>query len=196
MNQTKATIDHDEIKHWAEARNATPARVKGTGGRGDVGMIRLDFPGYSGADSLEAISWDEFFAKFDEGQLALVYRESLARGGKSNFNKLVGRETVDISAHSGRRTALPRRRAKQQARAGASTRSAAKKRSPSKRTRETGAATPRRRAASATAGTRTRSARKASPKRASAGARPSKRGQSQTSRGRARKTVARGRSRA
>src|SRR5690606_8342900 len=102
-----------------EARNASPARVKGTGGEGDVGMIRLDFPGYSGEDSLEPISWDQFFDKFEEGQLALVYREQLARGGQSNFNKLVGRETVDIQKQSGRRTSPARRRTKAAARASA-----------------------------------------------------------------------------
>jgi ferritin-like metal-binding protein YciE len=51
------TTDHDEIRAWAEARGARPACVRGTGGRGDTGMIRLDFPGYSGAESLDEISW-------------------------------------------------------------------------------------------------------------------------------------------
>jgi len=40
--------DHDEIRRWAEERNAKPACVRRTGGGNDVGMIRLDFPGYSG----------------------------------------------------------------------------------------------------------------------------------------------------
>ena len=29
-------------------------------------MLRLDFPGYTGEDKLEEISWDEFFEKFEE----------------------------------------------------------------------------------------------------------------------------------
>jgi hypothetical protein len=29
--------------------------------RDDVGMIRIDFPGFSGEDPLEEISWDEWF---------------------------------------------------------------------------------------------------------------------------------------
>lgn len=110
---TKATIDHDKIKAWAEDRNAWPARVKGTGGRGDVGMIRLDFPGYSGKDSLAKISWEDFFAKFEEMELALAYRDRLASGGRSNFNKLVGRETVAVEEGTGRKTGMARRRAKQ-----------------------------------------------------------------------------------
>lgn len=38
--------------------------VKRTGKDGNVGIIRIDFPGYSEANSLEEISWDEFFEKF------------------------------------------------------------------------------------------------------------------------------------
>jgi len=55
-------------------------------------MIRLDFPGFSGEDSLQSVSWDEWFEAFDKNKLALVYQEELAGGGKSNFNKLVSRE--------------------------------------------------------------------------------------------------------
>jgi hypothetical protein len=55
-------------------------------------MIRLDFPGYSGADSLQEISWEEFFEKFDEQGLALLYQQTTKGGQKSNFNKLVSRE--------------------------------------------------------------------------------------------------------
>jgi hypothetical protein len=92
--ESGATVDHEEIKRWAEARHAKPACVKGTGGKGGVGMIRLDFPGYSGEDSLEPISWDEWFKAFDENELALVYQEKTADGHKSNFNKLVKRSSI------------------------------------------------------------------------------------------------------
>jgi len=92
---TKNTTDHDEIRRWAEERGAKPAAVKSTRrGDQDVGIIRLDFPGYSGEDSLEEISWESFFQKFDESELALVYQEQTAEGERSNFNKLVKRDTV------------------------------------------------------------------------------------------------------
>lgn len=58
-------------------------------------MIRLDFPGYSGEQSLEQIEWDEWFEKFDDSGLALLVQETTARGQKSNFNKLVSRETAE-----------------------------------------------------------------------------------------------------
>ncbi|MBV8937003.1 MAG: hypothetical protein JO095_14515, partial [Alphaproteobacteria bacterium] len=50
-------------------------------------------------DNLEEISWEEFFEKFDESELALLYQEETARGQRSNFNKLVGRETAEAREH-------------------------------------------------------------------------------------------------
>ena len=96
-SKSNVTSDHETIRAWAEARGAHPACVRGTGGKGDVGMIRLDFPGYSGEKSLEEISWDEFFEEFDKKDLALVYQETTAGGEKSNFNKLVSRDNVEDS---------------------------------------------------------------------------------------------------
>ena len=89
---TKTTTDHEEIRKWATERNAKPACVRGTGDKNDVGIIRLDFPGYTGEDKLEHISWEEWFQKFDENSLALIYQEETAEGQKSNFNQLVSRE--------------------------------------------------------------------------------------------------------
>ena len=97
--EANTTSDHEEIRRWAEQRGGQPACVKGTGDEGDVGMLRLDFPGYSGEESLQHISWDEWFDKFDERGLALLYQEQTAGGAQSNFNKLVSRETA--AAESG-----------------------------------------------------------------------------------------------
>lgn len=102
---TKVSTDHEEIREWAEERGAHPACVRGTGGKGDTGMIRLDFPGYTGGDSLQEITWDDFFQKFDEQGLALLYQESTAKGQKSNFNKLIARETAQLAAKGGRGSA-------------------------------------------------------------------------------------------
>jgi hypothetical protein len=94
---SKVTTDHEEIRRWAEARNARPTHVKGTGDEEDVGILRLDFPGYSGEGKLEEISWDEWFRKFDEQELALIYQEETAEGQTSNFNKLVSRHNPKIA---------------------------------------------------------------------------------------------------
>lgn len=99
---TAITTDHDEIRRWAEERGAKPACVRGTGKKGDTGMIRLDFPGYSGSDSLQEISWEEWFEKFDEQGLALLHQGTTASGEQSNFNKLVGRDTAEISGKKSR----------------------------------------------------------------------------------------------
>src|SRR4051794_18810789 len=47
-SKSQVTTDHDEIQKWVEERNGKPACVKGTGGRGDAGVLRIDYPGYSG----------------------------------------------------------------------------------------------------------------------------------------------------
>jgi len=92
---SKTTTDHDEIRKWAEARGGKPSTVKRTESDGEAGVLRIDFPGYSGKDSLEEISWDEFFAKFDEKKLAFLYQEKTAGGEESRFFKLVSRETAE-----------------------------------------------------------------------------------------------------
>ncbi len=92
---SETTTDHDEIREWAEKHGGRPATVKSTHKGEDVGVIRLMFPKAPNHndDALEAIEWDEFFEKFDESNLALLYEP------KSNFNKLIGRETAEKRAH-------------------------------------------------------------------------------------------------
>jgi hypothetical protein len=92
---TRATTDHDEIRRWAEAHGARPARVKSTGGPNDPGILRLDLPGDGPDPNLEPISWEEWFRAFDENNLAFLYEERTADGQPSTFNKLVSRETVE-----------------------------------------------------------------------------------------------------
>jgi hypothetical protein len=82
------TTDHDRIREWVEERGGRPTAVRRTSRRG-TGILRIDFPGYSGEKSLEPISWDEFFDKFDDQNLVFLFQERTARGQKSNFNKLV-----------------------------------------------------------------------------------------------------------
>ena len=91
MTLSRTTRDHDEIRRWAEARGAKPAEVKGTERGGEAGIIRFEFPNAPNRNDskLEEISWDDFFEKFDQNNLELVYQETTADGQKSNFNKLV-----------------------------------------------------------------------------------------------------------
>ncbi len=98
------TTDHEEIRRWAEERGGKPSCVEGTGGKGDIGMLRLEFPGKPNAkdSKLHEITWDEFFEKFDERGLAMVFQDKTSRGQKSNFNKLVSRETEKSRSAGGR----------------------------------------------------------------------------------------------
>ena len=57
-------------------------------------MIRIDFPGWSGEDSLQPISWDEWFKSFDDNKLAFLYQDTTKGGEESRFNKLVSRSTA------------------------------------------------------------------------------------------------------
>ena len=88
MSAAKATVDHDTIRRWVEQHGGCPAHVKGTGGKQDPGILRIDFTGFSGQESLEKISWDEFFDSFDANELAFLYQD------EGRFNKLVRRDTV------------------------------------------------------------------------------------------------------
>lgn len=92
MAAAKATIDHDTIRQWVEERGGTPAAVKGTGDGDDPGILRVDFPGYSGAKTLEPIDWDTFFEAFEANDLAFLYQSDR----NSRFNKLVSRDSVDL----------------------------------------------------------------------------------------------------
>ena len=92
MASAKATVDHETIRHWVEKHGGCPAHVKSTGSQQDPGILRIDFPGFSGQQSLEQISWDEFFTEFERRQLALLYEPS------GLFSKIVGRDTAEQRA--------------------------------------------------------------------------------------------------
>jgi hypothetical protein len=152
--KSKVLIDHDEIRRWAEERGAQPARVKGTERNGDdVGIIRLDFPGYTGEDTLEHISWDDWFEEFDKRNLALIVQDKTAGGQQSNFNKLVGRETAQAGTRGASRASRrhPGRVSKAKTIGRASNKSTAKTKRASTRAKRTqsvrGRATSRRKAA-------------------------------------------------
>ena len=91
-SKTTTTTDHDEIRSWVEEHDGAPASVRGTEDGGEAGVLRIDFPGGTGEEQLEHISWDEWFAKFDENELAFLYQQEKASGEDSTFFKLVTRD--------------------------------------------------------------------------------------------------------
>ncbi|KIG18997.1 1,4-alpha-glucan branching enzyme [Enhygromyxa salina] len=92
MSSAKTTTNHTTIKQWVEQRGGHPAHVKRTGdGDDDPGILRVDFPGYSGGKTLEKISWTEFFEKFESSELAFLYQDE----PDSRFSKLISRANMD-----------------------------------------------------------------------------------------------------
>jgi hypothetical protein len=101
--ESKQTTDHDEIRNWVEERGGKPARVKSTGSKGDGGgLLRIDYPGFSGEDSLEEITWAEFFEAFEENNLAFLYQDETKDGKKSRFSKLIDRASTKEKSKAAR----------------------------------------------------------------------------------------------
>jgi hypothetical protein len=121
--ESRVTTDHDEIRRWAEERGGRPTIVKGTSD-----LLRIDFPGYTGEETLEPITWDEFFEKVDENNLAFLYQDRTKDGQVSRFFKLVDRGTVsDRPARSRQSGRATKAAAKAGAKKGAAKKAAAKK---------------------------------------------------------------------
>ena len=92
-SKSTTTTDHDEIRRWVEEHDGKPAAVRGTGRGGDKGVLRIDFPGGTGEDQLEHVSWDEWFREFEDNHLAFLYQQEKASGEDSTFFKLVARDS-------------------------------------------------------------------------------------------------------
>ena len=92
--ESTVTTDHKRIKQWVEERGGSPARVKDTDKGNSSGVLRIDYPGYSGEESLETITWEEFFEGFETNNLAFLYQEETKDGNKSRFSKLIERDSA------------------------------------------------------------------------------------------------------
>ena len=92
---SEATTDHETIKRWVEERGDSPAHVESTAAGDDPGLLRLQFPDTErDHDEIEPISWEAFFEKFDDENLAFVYQSETEGGRMSRFYKFVDRESV------------------------------------------------------------------------------------------------------
>jgi hypothetical protein len=100
MADAKVTTDHDEIRNWVEQRGGHPAKVKRSGRAGESGggLLRIDYPGYSGEDTLEQITWEQFFEQFENAGLAFLYQDELESGKTSRFSKLIDRNSAEAKA--------------------------------------------------------------------------------------------------
>ena len=92
----QTTQDHEQIRQWAESRGGKPACVVGTES-GDSCLLRIDFPGGAGPESLQSLDWDEFFDRFDKNGLEFLYQDKTKGGRTSWFNKFVRPEAGSSS---------------------------------------------------------------------------------------------------
>lgn len=130
MAAAKTTTDHDEIRRWVEKNGGWPARVKATGSKkGDPGILRIDYPGFSGEETLAKMNWDQWFEWFDKNALAFVYQPN------TRFSKLVARAAGQRRTATGRRTpGAKRTSARATSRPSARTSTRAKRRTTATRT--------------------------------------------------------------
>lgn len=88
MPAAKETTDHAFIRSWMEERGASPAVVRQTD------ILRVSFNKKRIGLELKALTWDEFFAKFEEAKLAFLYADLKTDGTPSRFSKFVKRRRV------------------------------------------------------------------------------------------------------
>ncbi|MCO6490704.1 MAG: hypothetical protein J5I98_19970 [Phaeodactylibacter sp.] len=73
-NNRIATVDHEDIQSWAEARRARPVRLKRFENERVGDRIKFRFPGDEYPDA-EDLSWDEFFDIFDRERLEFLFED-------------------------------------------------------------------------------------------------------------------------
>jgi len=91
-SSSKTTTELEVIKKWAEEREGKPSRVKSTADDEGGGLLRIDFPGYTGKDTLEEISWEDWYKTFQDRNLEFLYQDHTAGGKESRFFKLINKE--------------------------------------------------------------------------------------------------------
>src|SRR5213078_2824234 len=89
MADAQVTVDHNQIRRWVEERDGSPANVRGSD------ILRIDYPGYSGEETLQHITWEQFFDAFEKHNLAFLYQDELESGQESRFSKLIDRDSTE-----------------------------------------------------------------------------------------------------
>lgn len=89
----KYTIDNDEIRTWMEEHGGTPAVVKETSEDEEeeesADMLHISFN--PNDPNMEEMDWEEFFERFDNENLALVYDDEAPEGVPPEF-ELIDRD--------------------------------------------------------------------------------------------------------
>lgn len=80
----KMMKDHDLIRRWVEERDGYPATAVKGAGKADAGILTIGFP--HGSKNHRRITWELFFEKFEEKQLAMAGSDE-ADGCRAMFMK-------------------------------------------------------------------------------------------------------------
>jgi hypothetical protein len=70
----RTTSDHEEIRAWADARNASPATERGAAAGTPIRVLRFRFS-HTPPEHVEPIDWTSWFQTFDSLRLRFVYVE-------------------------------------------------------------------------------------------------------------------------
>lgn len=91
----KTLTDREAIRQWAEARGGNPMLMDTPDGSGIRTLLQLTFgqhaintDGNEGPDRLggfHLVSWEEWFAAFEEGKLALRVSDDPSGGNEAEF---------------------------------------------------------------------------------------------------------------
>ncbi|KMQ50197.1 1,4-alpha-glucan branching enzyme [Chitinispirillum alkaliphilum] len=90
---SKMTTDHRVIRRWVEKHGGRPAVVKDScTTHEEAGVIRIFFPDEESGENLESITWDKFFEKFDQANLAFIYSDGELSADSNRFFKIVSQD--------------------------------------------------------------------------------------------------------
>lgn len=107
MMEVKTTTDHEKIRAWVEARNGIPAVVKGVSPGSFPAQIHVIF----GSDpGFEEISWDEFFATFENARLAFRYDAAALSSNAALSFSIIGRSDQESELGESEETEFPENR--------------------------------------------------------------------------------------
>jgi hypothetical protein len=87
-SEPDATISHDKIQHWTTSRGGKPAVLKDIDGE-PTDHLHINFLGFAEDDV--QVSWEEFFAIFDQNNLEFIYLEQTKDGRESRFSRFIKR---------------------------------------------------------------------------------------------------------
>lgn len=83
VGEGKVTGDHTLIQQWILERKGKPVTRKVIRGTEILRVLQISFPDSAGQETLEEISWENFFECFEKEQLVFLYQEFALDGSLS-----------------------------------------------------------------------------------------------------------------